>query len=186
MLKYCRPSIDVVTHHIYDDSVSEIVRLLEGPRYPWESRSIRQIMQDNGMGDAPFYLTETGWTSATHGEQGQADLITQLFIAMTARPWWQKSYIYELLGPGQRRDLGHPARRPLSEDRLRADLGHRAPGRHRGVDPRRARPRPNEPALRARVDLGRSARDGALAYGGTGYGARAPASSSRRASARRS
>ena len=99
VLKYNRSDIDIVAHHVYDDSVSEIVRVLEGPRFPWETRSVRQIMADNGMADTPLWLTETGWTSTTHGEQGQSDNIVDLFGEMVTRRWWTKTFVYELADP---------------------------------------------------------------------------------------
>ena len=99
ILSYCRPEIDIVAHHIYEDNVGEILRMLEGPRYPWEDRAVKEIMEDNGMGSTPVWLTETGWESDTWGESTQALRLQQILGEMKLRPWWSKTFIYELWDP---------------------------------------------------------------------------------------
>lgn len=87
-------SLDVVTHHQYSDDAYGTLDALDGPL---NVASVKKIIDANGGGSKPFWLTETGWTSNDVGEPDQADFYLELLDGMNARPWWQRIFFYELM-----------------------------------------------------------------------------------------
>lgn len=84
---------DIITHHIYKD---DPFRYLDGWTWPWEGDSVREVLQDNGQGQKPFWLTETGWRSDRVGFNDQATNLRRLLRGIDDRRWIQKVFIYEI------------------------------------------------------------------------------------------
>lgn len=87
-------SLDIVTHHQYSDDAYGTLDALDGPL---NVASVKKIIDSNGGGSKPFWLTETGWTSNDVGEPDQADFFLELLDGMNARSWWQRTFFYELM-----------------------------------------------------------------------------------------
>jgi polysaccharide biosynthesis protein PslG len=94
--------LDVVTHHGYSGSGYSNVtdKLDKAPVWPWDPPCVKQILQNTGWFGRPFWLTETGWESASVGETNQASYYTGLlndwFTGRPARSWVSKVFFYEL------------------------------------------------------------------------------------------
>ena len=92
-----RDAIDVVDHHDYQRSGADVLPDLErdGPAQP----SLRTLMQQLGVEDKPFWLTETGIRS-DQGDQRQyyADVVAGL----SERTWVSRVFFFHYWdGPGQ-------------------------------------------------------------------------------------
>jgi polysaccharide biosynthesis protein PslG len=94
--------LDIITVHVYaccdgsDDVNKTLWRLDCTGGWPWDSCR-RKVIEANGLGSKPVWLTETGWKTHTlEWEQKQATYYVQLLEAMLARPWWKKTIFYEL------------------------------------------------------------------------------------------
>ena len=98
--------LDVVTHHAYpgDDEPGSVVRALDrDQKYPWEPRSVHEILRRSGRQHLPFWLTETGCDSGLPNEAREATqarfvsgLLSQLFGPNRSVNWVQKVFFYEL------------------------------------------------------------------------------------------
>jgi hypothetical protein len=94
--------LDVVTHHGYSGSGYSNVtdKLDKTPVWPWDPPCVKQILQNTGWFGKPFWLTETGWESASVGEANQASYYTGLlndwFSGQPNRSWVNKVFFYEL------------------------------------------------------------------------------------------
>lgn len=94
--------LDVVTHHGYSSSGYSGVtdKLEKAPFWPWDPPSVKQVLQNTGWFGKPFWLTETGWESASVGETNQANYYTGLlndwFTGQPNRSWVNKVFFYEL------------------------------------------------------------------------------------------
>jgi hypothetical protein len=94
--------IDVFTLHVYaccddTDNVAKVLWRLDGTGgLPWDE-SLRRVIERNGLGEKPVWVTEVGWKTLTPDWEGrQADYEVGLLDAMLARPWWTKTIFYEL------------------------------------------------------------------------------------------
>ncbi len=94
VLQQAGGSLDVITHHAYGDNAYAVLNTLDGPL---NVASVKKIIDQNGGGSKPFWLTETGWTSNEVGEPAQADAYLELLDGMNARPWFQRVFFYELM-----------------------------------------------------------------------------------------
>ena len=95
------PRLDIVTHHAYADSFAGVTSKLEKPKFwPWDSPSVKQVLQAAGWLGKPLWLTETGWESADVGEAAQAaaytGLLSDWFSGQPGRDWVDKVFFYEL------------------------------------------------------------------------------------------
>jgi hypothetical protein len=94
--------IDILTHHAYSGSSYTAVtdKLDKAPFWPWDPPNVKQILQNTGWFGKPFWLTETGWESASVGETNQANFYTGLlndwFTGQANRSWVNKIFFYEL------------------------------------------------------------------------------------------
>jgi hypothetical protein len=93
--------LDVVTHHGYADNAAGITDKLDKAKvWPWDSLSVKQVLQNAGWFGKPFWLTETGWESASVGETAQAANYTALLndwmTGQPSRSWVGKIFFYEL------------------------------------------------------------------------------------------
>ena len=97
--------IDVVTHHIYPDGpdAGAVVKALMRDGQPWEDPSVRTVLRRAGWIDRPFWLTETGFDSASlsgSGESAQLLFVTNLLHKMFGPgrelAWVERLFLYEL------------------------------------------------------------------------------------------
>jgi hypothetical protein len=97
-------AIDVVTAHVYPDgsnyaSVRRSLTIDGG--YPWEPRAVRTVLKAAGWTDRPFWLTETGFNTATlsnEASQGTAlaGLLVDLLDGNVGLPWLGNVFVYEI------------------------------------------------------------------------------------------
>ncbi len=100
------PYLDVISHHCYKDTPSEVFRRLEGPSRPWEPPPVQQIIERRGQGGKPFWLTEVGWRSDRVGKDRQAGYLVSLLKGANQRRWISKVFIYELRDSPQEPGFG--------------------------------------------------------------------------------
>ena len=92
--------IDIVTHHIYKSPPSKAWRLLDGWTWPWEgpwpNGNVKSLIQRHGGAGKPVWLTETGWRSASHGEQTQARYLEEFMDRFARQSWLDKVFFYQI------------------------------------------------------------------------------------------
>ena len=98
--------LDVISHHCYKDSPSEVFRMLEGPSRPWEPPPVQQVIERRGQEGKPFWLTEVGWRSDRVGKDRQAGYLVSLLKGANQRRWISKVFIYELRDSPQEPGFG--------------------------------------------------------------------------------
>jgi hypothetical protein len=99
-----RDVLDVVSHHVYPsygwaDTVT--YDLQEGGPFPFSPPAVRDVLQDAGWWQRPFWLTETGVESDEHGEGTQAEFYSDLLHQWygsdrRSRNWVDRMFFYEL------------------------------------------------------------------------------------------
>jgi hypothetical protein len=85
---------DVITHHQYGadkhDSVNSRVGRIE---------DFRRFLSKHGLGDKPFWITETGWNYPKFSRDRQVQSMTDLMQRMKQRSaWWKKTFWYDSHG----------------------------------------------------------------------------------------
>jgi hypothetical protein len=100
------PLLDVVSHHVYPSNGTAgdvTTKLTEGGTFPWEPPSVREVLDDGGWADRPFWLTETGVESDAYGQTGQASfyehLLAQWFGSARSHDWIDRIFFYEMADP---------------------------------------------------------------------------------------
>jgi hypothetical protein len=88
--------IDIVSHHIYkNEGVDYIYELLElgDTLIP----PVREIIRDSGYESKPFWITETGWNTATFSEEVQADRYLAMLQKRREKGYPNKIFFYEII-----------------------------------------------------------------------------------------
>ncbi|HYG63998.1 MAG TPA: hypothetical protein VEL74_15590, partial [Thermoanaerobaculia bacterium] len=105
--------LDFVTHHVYDgDGPEDVAEKLDAntlfggrPSF-WGTvaPSVREVLEEAGATDKPFWLTEIGWETANVSEARQAQnytgLLTDWFTGRAGRDWVDKVFFYEMKDGG--------------------------------------------------------------------------------------
>jgi len=98
-----RETLDVVTHHAYpsNGTADDVTKKLEDDqRWPWEPRSVREVLQSAGWWGRPVWLGETGVRSTRSGEAAQATFYTKLlwdwYHQFSNRHWLDRIFFYQL------------------------------------------------------------------------------------------
>jgi hypothetical protein len=88
--------IDIISHHIYEDlGVYVMYELLEdGDKL---IPSVKQIIQEAGQGDKPFWITETGWNTRQFSEPTQALRYLDMLQTRARKDYPQKVFFYEII-----------------------------------------------------------------------------------------
>ena len=101
------PLLDVVSHHVYpsNGTAGDVTyKLTEGGSLPWDPPPVREVLDDGGWGDRPFWLTETGVESNAYGQTGQAafyrNLLGLWFGSARSHDWIDRIFFYEMADPG--------------------------------------------------------------------------------------
>lgn len=99
-----RDVLDVVTHHIYPsygwaDTVTEDLQY--GGPFPFSPPAVRDVLQDAGWWQRPFWLSETGVESDEFGQGTQAEFVSDLLHQWygpdrRSRNWVDRIFFYEL------------------------------------------------------------------------------------------
>ena len=95
ILREAGDTIDVVSHHLYDTRGGVYVyELLESgePLIP----AVRDLVEESGLGDRPFWLTETGWNTLTVSEAVQGDLYLEILKLRRLKNYPDKIFFYEI------------------------------------------------------------------------------------------
>jgi len=101
--------LDFITHHVYDSDGNSAVTnrlaastLFGGQPSLWQyvAPSVREVLENTGWTNKPFWLTETGWESGRVGESWQSvyyrGLLDDWFSSQPGRNWIDKVFFYEL------------------------------------------------------------------------------------------
>jgi Glycosyl hydrolases family 39 len=87
--------IDIISHHIYkNEGVYYIYELLE----TGESLipSVQQIIEETGNQSKPFWITETGWDTATFSEEIQSERYLNMLKERRIKSYPNKIFFYEI------------------------------------------------------------------------------------------
>ena len=90
-------SIDVISHHAYEDTGSEVIRTMGGWVPFWERPQVVGILEATGQDQKPLWLTETGWHTDEVSEDAQARYLEQVLTGMQENSWLDKVFFYELV-----------------------------------------------------------------------------------------
>jgi len=92
--------LDIVSHHVYPSGsrASDVIEKLEegGPNF-WDDPSVREVLENRGWIDRPFWLTETGVNVERSGEEGQADFYDDLleyYFDEDLTPEWLSAILF--------------------------------------------------------------------------------------------
>jgi hypothetical protein len=101
------PLLDVISHHVYpaNGTAGDVTyKLNEGGSLPWDPPPVREVLDDGGWGNRPFWLTETGVQSDEYGQDGQAafyrNLLGLWFGSGRSHDWIDRIFFYEMADPG--------------------------------------------------------------------------------------
>jgi hypothetical protein len=87
---------DIISHHIYEDlGVYYMYELLEaGDKL---IPSVKQIIQESGQENKPFWITETGWETSKFSEPMQALRYLDMLQTMERKDSPQKIFFYSII-----------------------------------------------------------------------------------------
>lgn len=96
ILTTCKDYIDVVSYHMYKK---------EGPYYMYVALeegesfipSVKEIIEETGNGDKPFWLTETGWNTDHFSESVQGDYYLEMLQRRKSKDYPNKIFFYEIV-----------------------------------------------------------------------------------------
>jgi len=89
--------IDIVTHHMYDDTGFMVLRSLGAWWVPfWYTSTVRGIRALTGTTQKPLWLTETGWRTDRVTQTQQADYYEQVLNGVLGTEWLDKVFFYDL------------------------------------------------------------------------------------------
>ena len=87
---------DVISHHIYEDlGVYYMYELLEDSEKLIPS--VKQIIQESGHGNKPFWITETGWNTSKFSEPMQSLRYLDMLHTRARKEYPQKVFFYEII-----------------------------------------------------------------------------------------
>jgi hypothetical protein len=87
---------DIISHHIYEDlGVYYMYELLENSNKLIPA--VKQIIQDSGQGDKPFWITETGWNTSKFSETMQSLRYLDMLQTRARKEYPQKVFFYEII-----------------------------------------------------------------------------------------
>jgi hypothetical protein len=89
-------NFDIISHHIYEDlGVYYMYELLEnGDKF---IPAVKQIIQESGQGNKPFWITETGWNTSKFSEPMQSLRYLDMLQTMARKDYPQKLFFYEII-----------------------------------------------------------------------------------------
>ncbi len=92
-----KENLDVISHHIYDnDGPLDIINKLEWDQAPLIP-SVIKVLQEEGVSDKPFWITETGWDTDEVGENIQSDYYLEFLQRRENRPYINKIFFYQII-----------------------------------------------------------------------------------------
>lgn len=109
VMRACGERFDIISHHIYQDwpetgwriwDGDSFLNALEEQRFPWTRRSMMEVLEETGYGDAEVWITETGWREDPIGDaqerQDQATYARRVLEEQWNRDWWTNTFFYEI------------------------------------------------------------------------------------------
>ena len=87
---------DIISHHMYEDlGVYLMYELLENSDkfIP----AVKQIIQESGQGNKPFWITETGWNTSKFSEPMQSLRYLDMLQTRARKDYPQKVFFYEII-----------------------------------------------------------------------------------------
>lgn len=87
---------DVISHHIYEDlGVYSLFELLE--KGDTLIPAVKQLIEESGQGDKPFWITETGWNTSKFSETMQSLRYLDMLHTRARKDYPQKVFFYEII-----------------------------------------------------------------------------------------
>lgn len=89
--------LDVISHHIYDNrGPSEIFDKLEEDQAPLIP-SVFKVLEEEGVENKPFWITETGWNTKDVSEDTQSDYYLEFLQNLEHRPSISNIFFYMII-----------------------------------------------------------------------------------------
>ena len=89
--------LDVISHHIYDSSgPSGIFNKLEKDQAPLIP-SVFKVLEEEGVDNKPFWITETGWNTRDVSEDTQSDYYLEFLQNLEYKPSINKIFFYQII-----------------------------------------------------------------------------------------
>jgi len=92
-----KENLDVISHHIYDnDGPIDIINKLEWDQAPLIPAVVK-VLQEEGVSNKPFWITETGWDTNEVGENVQSDYYLEFLQRRENRTYINKIFFYQII-----------------------------------------------------------------------------------------
>jgi hypothetical protein len=92
-----KENLDVISHHIYDnDGPLDIINKLEWDQAPLIPAVVK-VLQEEGVDNKPFWITETGWDTDEVGENVQSDYYLEFLQRRENRTYINKIFFYQII-----------------------------------------------------------------------------------------
>jgi hypothetical protein len=92
-----KENLDVISHHIYDkDGPLDIINKLEWDQAPLIPAVVK-VLQEEGVDNKPFWITETGWDTNVVGENVQSDYYLEFLQRRENRTYINKIFFYQII-----------------------------------------------------------------------------------------
>ncbi len=89
--------LDVISHHIYDRTgPAGIFDKLEEEQAPLIP-SVFQVLEEEGVDNKPFWITETGWNTKDVSEDTQSDYYLEFLQNLEHRPSINRIFFYKII-----------------------------------------------------------------------------------------
>ena len=96
ILDYAGAYFDVISHHLYEDlGVYYMFELLEDG--DGILPAVKEIIEESGHGDKPFWITETGWNTSKFSESMQSSRYLEMLQTRARKNYPHKIFFYEII-----------------------------------------------------------------------------------------
>lgn len=97
ILSTSKQYIDIISHHIYDLPDNCFLKMESyDPKNPL-SPNLLQVIREEGAGNKPLWITETGWHTWEVTEDTQADYYKRFLQLMKAKGYVNRIFFYEII-----------------------------------------------------------------------------------------
>ncbi len=97
ILSTSKQYIDIISHHVYDLPDNCFLKMESyDPKNPL-SPNLLQVIREEGAGNKPLWITETGWHTWEVTENTQADYYTRFLQLMKAKGYVNRIFFYEII-----------------------------------------------------------------------------------------
>jgi len=97
ILSTSKQYIDIISHHIYDTPDNCFLKMESyDPKNPF-APNLLQVIREEGAGNKPLWITETGWHTWEVSEDTQADYYKRFLQLMKSKGYVNKVFFYEII-----------------------------------------------------------------------------------------